>query len=101
MRTNSVISDPEPLVPVPPVQPDKKKEPQNDFEKLANSSNYKQVKDYLDQRIKYFQQYLPSSGKPVEELTDEQRAVAWGQASVAIKELEMIKSTLDNLKRKN
>lgn len=100
MRTNSVISDPEPLAPTPPVQPAKKQEPQNDFEKLANNSeDYKQFDAYIQQRIKYFTGYLPN-GTPVESLSDEQRAVAWGQATVVIRELEMLNNTVQNFKRK-
>lgn len=98
MRTNSIISDTEPFTPTP-VTKEKKSEPQNDFDKLANSEEYPQFKAYVEQRIKYFQQYLPSAQKPVEELSDEARSVAWGQAVVAIKELEMLNNTVQNFKR--
>lgn len=100
MRTNSIISDPEPTTPQPTAKPQEKNEPQNDFDKLANSDDYPQFKEYIEQRIKYFQGYLPSTGEPVEKLSDEQRAVAWGQSAVAIKELEMLNQTVQNFKRK-
>ena len=99
MRTNSVISDPEPLTPAPVVQKDKDPEPQNDFEKLANSSDYPQFKAYLQQRIKYFGQFTPD-GTPVEKLTKTERINAWGNAVVVIRELELLERQLDNYKRK-
>lgn len=98
MRTNSVISDPEPLTPVPTQQPAKKKEPQNDFDKLANSGDYPQFDGYLDQRIKFFQSFLPN-GTPIDHLDAKQQKIAWGNAVTIIKELEMIKTTLHNYKR--
>lgn len=49
MRTNSVISDPEPLTPIPVAKPADKTEPQNDFDQLANSSDYPQFRAYLEQ----------------------------------------------------
>ncbi len=100
MRTNSIIDDPTPLVPTPVKQPDKTAEPQNDFEKIAtNDSDYKQFNGYIEQRIKYFTGFLPN-GIPIENLTDTEKAVAWGQAVVVIKELEMLKNTVDGFKRK-
>jgi hypothetical protein len=99
MRTNSVISDPEPLVPTPVQKPDKNPEPQNDFDKLANSSDYPQFRAYLEQRKKYFGQFTPD-GTPVEKLTKTERINAWGNAVVVIRELEMLQNQLDNYKRK-
>lgn len=99
MRTNSIISDPEPLTPTPTVQPAKNPEPQNDFEKLANSDDYPQIKGYLDQRIKFFQSFLPN-GTPIDHLDEKQEKIAWGNAVTIIKELEMIENTLKNYKRK-
>lgn len=99
MRTNSVISDPEPTVPTPVVQPNKDPEPQNDFDKLANSGDYPQVRDYLDQRIKYFGQFTPD-GTPVEKLTKTERINAWGNAVVVIRELQLLQDQLKNYKRK-
>lgn len=98
MRTNSIISDPEPLV--PRVKPIDKKEPQNDFEKLANSEDYPQFSEYIEQRIEHFTRFLPATGTPVEALSDTERAVAWGQAIVVIKELEVLNQYVQNLKRK-
>jgi len=99
MRTNSVISDPEPLAPIPVAKPADKTEPQNDFDQLANSSDYPQFRAYLEQRIKYFSQFTPD-GTPVEKLTKEERINAWGNAVVVIKELEMLSNQLKNFKRK-
>lgn len=99
MRTNSVISDPEPLSPMPVAKPADKQEPQNDFDKLANSSDYPQFRDYIDQRVKYFGQFTPD-GTPVEQLTKEQRIEAWGSAVVVIRELQLLANQVKNFKRK-
>jgi hypothetical protein len=73
-------------------------EPQNDFDKLRNSGDYPQFHSYIQQRITYFNGFLPN-GTPVENLTDEQRAVAWGQAAVVIKELQLLDNQVQNFKR--
>lgn len=99
MRTNSVISDPEPLVPVPVVNKAKNPEPQNDFEKLANSEDYPQFDAYIKQRIKFFQSFLPN-GTPIDHLDAKAQKIAWGNAVTIIKELELLENTLANYKRK-
>lgn len=99
MRTNSIISDPEPLTPTPTQQPAKKTEPQNDFEKIANSEDYPQFKAYIEQRIKFYQSFLPN-GTPIDHLDAKAQKVAWGNAVTIIKELEILENTLANYKRK-
>lgn len=91
-RTNSIIGDPEPVTSVePPKQP--KLQP-TDWEKLANGSDYKVVREYLEGRITFYQRYLPS-GTPVENLSKEQQMDAWGNATVIITEFEGLLKTLE------
>ena len=92
MRTQSIISDPEPYVPIqdkPAPEP-----PKTDWEKLGQSSGYPKVNEYIEGRKEYFRRYLPG-GEPIEELkTADERNHAWGQAVTVIKELEALQLTI-------
>lgn len=92
MRTNSIIPDPEPLTPTP--QPKKKEVKATDWELLSNGADYKQVKEYLQGRITYFQRFLPS-GIPVADLSKEQQMEQWGVATTIINEFEGLLKTLE------
>lgn len=91
MRTNSIIPDPEPVT--NPEPPKAQKYVPTDWEKLANGTNYPKVQEFLDGRISFYQRFLPD-GTPVENLTQEERVAAWGNAVVIISEFEGLKKTL-------
>jgi hypothetical protein len=99
MRTNSIISDPEPLQPVVPALSGQKKPKPNDFEKIANSEDFPQFAHYVNSRIEYYQRFTPG-GVEIEKLTKEQRIEAWDSAVVIIKEFEGLMNSLDAFKRK-
>lgn len=100
MRTNSIISDPAPYSPTPSQETQKQttKAPLNDFEKIAKSDEYPQFAHYIQSRIDHFSQFSPA-GTPVENLTEAERVVAWGQASVVIREMRALKDTLETYRR--
>ena len=98
MRTNSIISDPLPQVPATSGIPDQPKAKPNDFEKIVSSSKYPQFAEYVQQRIDYYKSFTPG-GTPVTEISDKQRAVAWGQSIVVIREFEQLLAFLNASKR--
>lgn len=97
MRTNSIISDPEPTKPIVPALTGRKAKP-TDMEKIANSEDYPQFAEYISGRIKYYERFTPS-GEPVENLTEEQRIAGWASAVTIIKEYEGLLKTLHAFKR--
>lgn len=97
MRTNSIIGD---SVAVPSFEPPKPPEvTQTDWEKIANSSKYKQVNDYLETRKEFYRRYFPD-GRPVAALTAEERVQYWNTASIVIGEIEAIQANLLLSKKK-
>ena len=99
MRTNSIISDPQPFVPALSGAQKPKKEKPNDYEKLANSEDYPQLAHYINSRISFYQRYLPG-GKEIKSLSKEKRIEAWGSAVTIIEELESLMNTVNAFKRK-
>lgn len=101
MRTNSIISDPAPYVPALSGNEKKQttKAPPTDYEKIASSDDYPQFAHYIQSRIDHFSQFTPA-GIPVENLTEAERVIAWGQASVVIRELRTVLATLEAFKKK-
>lgn len=100
LRTNSIISDPEPTVPALSGAPKKPKTQPTDYERIANSEEYPQFVHYLDERIKHFQRYTPD-GREIEGLSIQERLEGWNTAVVIIKEFEALKNTLLAFKKKN
>ena len=98
MRTNSIVSDPVPFSFDPPKKESEKKEPDNDFEKLANSENYPQIMDYLANRIAFHQRFLPD-GTPIENSRQDEQIKAWNVACEVIAEFKMLHDTIKNFKR--
>ena len=100
MRTNSIISDPAPYIPALSGNEKKQttKAPPNDFEKIAKSDDYPQFAHYIQSRIDYFSQFTPA-GTPVENLSEAERSIAWGQASAVIREMRALKDTLETYRR--
>jgi hypothetical protein len=98
MRTNSIISDPEPTQPVIPALSGQKKPKPTDYEKIANSEEYPQFAHYINSRIEHYQRYTPG-GKAIEGLSKKQRVEAWDSAVVIIKELEGLMNTVNAFKR--
>lgn len=92
MRTNSPISDPEPLT--LPVTKKPQKPQKSEWAELGKEEKYPTLHKYFEGRKEYFRRYLPG-GAPIEELTEEARAIAWGQALVVIKEIEAIQATIE------
>jgi hypothetical protein len=97
MRSNSVISDPQPFNFEPP-KPVKKEEPDNDFEKIANSEHYPQIMEYLANRIAFHQRFLPD-GTPIENASQAEQLKAWNVACEVIAEFKMLQDTFKNFKR--
>jgi hypothetical protein len=95
MRTNSPISDPEPLTPDPPQRPKRAKK--SDWEKLAKDSKYPEIQAYIDARKKFYSRYTPG-GEPVEGLTKEQRAEMWDVATTILKEFEDFENVINTFK---
>lgn len=98
MRTNSIMSDPLPATDVVNVN-EPKRTPPTDFERIANSEEYPQFVNYLESRIKHFQQFVPG-GTPVADINPDELPYRWGQSTTVIAELEALKSTLEAFKRK-
>lgn len=99
MRTNSIISDPEPTQPVvPALSGQKKKVKPTDYERIANSEDYPQFAHYIQTRIQYYQRYLPG-GTEIKKLSKDERIEAWGSAVTIIEELEGLMNTVNAFKR--
>lgn len=99
MRTNSIISDPEPLTPVIPALTGQKKPKPTDYERIANSEDFPQFAHYINSRIEYFQQFTPS-GEDITKLTKKERIEAWDTAVTIIREFEGLMNTVNAFKRK-
>ena len=98
MRTNSIISDPEPYVPALSGKPAVKSKP-TDFENIANGEDFPQFTEYIKGRITHYQKFLPSTAD-VKGMTTEQRVAGWDNAVVIIGEFEGLLNTLHAFRRK-
>lgn len=91
MRTNSIIGDTMDFSSVePPVTPKIK---ESDWQKIANSKAYPEFSTYLEGRKDYYRKYLPD-GRPVENLSTEERIAYWNVATILIREIEGIQAAL-------
>ena len=59
----------------------------NAWEKLGKSKNFKDINDYLEQRKKFYRDFLPD-GTPIENATDAQIAAHYRSAAIVLKEIE-------------
>lgn len=95
MRTNSIMDDPEPWK-----EPDLKPPPKpalTDWQKVSKDSKYPKIKKYIEERITFYQRYLPTS-QPVEEMTQDHAAENWRNAVIIITELENLESIINSSK---
>lgn len=96
MRTNSIISDATPPsfdIPQPP------EITETDWQKVANSKKYPEIMEYMNTRKEYYRRYLPD-GRPVENVSSEERQAHWNTATIVIKEIEALQSQLILNKKK-
>ena len=67
--------------------------------RYAESDEYKRVKDFLRDRIKFYQQFLPDGRKPENiNVPDEVIASNWKSANLVIKELQQIIDDYDSIR---
>lgn len=83
---NSIVGDSIPTHKVPEdIKPEKI--PRSDWEKMARTSKYKAVHQFIEARKEYYRHYLPD-GTKISEATDEQAASWWKCAAEIISEYE-------------
>ena len=57
--------------------------------KYSRSAEFKELKERMEERITYYQAYLPGN-MPVEGVNEEERGKYWLVADIVIKELRMV-----------
>jgi hypothetical protein len=57
--------------------------------KYSKTKEFKRLKEFLEARIKYFENFLPG-GQPVAEVPAEERAAYWQASCVIIKEFRSV-----------
>lgn len=91
MRTNSPISDPEPIT--RPPAPKKPKQQPSEWEKLGKSNEFPKVNAELEKIKADLQRYLPD-GKQISGLTDAERRRRWDSAVFGIEIVERIQAAV-------
>lgn len=89
---NSLMEDDAPMVPtVEPKSLDSQQTPP-EWKKLSQLPDFH---DYLESRIKFYQEFLPT-GEPIAKIEKkEDLLTAWQNATVLIRELQTIKNTAE------
>lgn len=64
---------------------------------FASSTGWKQQKEYLQERINYWQHFLPD-GKAVNQLSREERETAWAIADNVIREVNQWIMSVEGMK---
>lgn len=62
--------------------------------KYSKSAEFKRLKEFMEARIKFYQQYYPS-GQRVQDIPDEERGKYWQAACIVVTEFENILSEYD------
>lgn len=63
--------------------------------RYSKSHEYKKLKSHWDERISYYQKFLPD-GRPLTEATKEEREQMWIVANIVIAELQTVMNYYEN-----
>jgi hypothetical protein len=98
MSQNAIIGDNQ-LTQLPVTQPDEKELlEEKRTARYTNTPEYKKQKEYWEERIKFYQSFLPD-GKPVATATSQERTDQWAVANLVIQEIQTLINYYENIKQ--
>ena len=96
---NGIIGDNQ-LTQLPTTQPDEKELlEENRTARYTHTPEYKKQKEYWQERIMFYQTYLPDGSKAIADATSQERADNWAVANLVIRELNTLINYYDNVKQ--
>jgi hypothetical protein len=92
---NAVVGDQDLPTVLPETQvPEEVLTEEKKMAKYSQSTEFKRLREFIEDRIKYFQRYYPN-GQQVQDLPADERAAYWQAACVIVKEFEGILTAYD------